>query len=125
MENIKEKFGGGKPTYQQEQAKLRSEEREKEDRKLRRKKIIKERKTRQRQQFNETLAKLPVKVKEVHLEGITGTKDILVKNILSDVLKVQNILLLTFFKYHDTMKFAPAQGKQHLNKMIFSGKYLW
>ena len=97
MENIKEKFGGGKPTYQQEQAKLRSEEREKEDKKLRRKKIIKERKTRQRQQFNETLAKLPVKVKEVHLEGITGTKDILVKNILSDVLKVQNILLLTLF----------------------------
>ena len=97
MDNIKEKFGGGKPTYQQEQAKLRSEEREKEDKKLRRKKRIKDRRAGERQKFNETLAKLPVKVKEVHLEGITGTKDILVKNILSDVLKVQNILLLSFF----------------------------
>ena len=96
MENLKEKFGGQKPTYQEEKAKLRSEEREKEDKKLRRKKYIKDRRARQRQEFNDTIAKVPAKVKEVHLDGIIGTKDILVKNILSEVLKVQNIEWSTF-----------------------------
>ena len=88
MENLKEKLGGGKPTYQQEQAKLRSEEREKEDKKLRKKKYIRDRKTRQKQEFNEKIANLPTKIKEVHLDGITVTKDVLVKNILSDLLQV-------------------------------------
>ena len=86
-----EEMGGATQSYQQEQAKLRSEEREKEDRKLRRKKYIKDKKERQRQAFNETIAKIPAKVNEVHLDGIIGTKDVLVKNILSDLLKVSYI----------------------------------
>ena len=82
------KMAGEKQSYQQEKAKLRSEEREKEDKKLRRKKYIKDKNARKRQAFNETIAKIPAKVNEVHLDGIIGTKDVLVKNILSDLLKV-------------------------------------
>ena len=39
-------------------------------------------------EFNEKIANLPTKIKEVHLDGITVTKDVLVKNILSDLLQV-------------------------------------
>ena len=88
FESFKETMGGAKQSYQQEQAQLRSEEREKEDKKLRRKKYIKDKNARKRQAFNETIAKIPAKVNEVHLDGIIGTKDVLVKNILSDLLKV-------------------------------------
>ena len=93
FESFKETMGGAKQSYQQEQAQLRSEEREKEDKKLRRKKYIKDKKQRQRQAFNETIAKIPAKVNEVHLDGIIGTKDVLVKNILSDLLKVLYICI--------------------------------
>ena len=84
MDNLKGKLGGGKPTYQQEQAKQRTEDREREDKKLRRRKLIKDRKARQKKKFGETISKLPAKIKEVHLDGLTVTKDALVQNILSD-----------------------------------------
>ena len=94
MDNLKERLFNTQPTYQQEQAKQRNEEREKEDKKLRKRKIVKDRKARQQQTFNETIAKLPVKIKEVHLDGLKATKDAVVKNILSDILKV---ILTTFY----------------------------
>ena len=94
MDNLKERLFNTQPTYQQEQAKQRNEEREKEDKKLRKRKIVKDRKARQQQKFSETIAKLPVKIKEVHLDGLKVTKDAVVKNILSDILKV---ILTTFY----------------------------
>ena len=94
MDNLKERLFNTQPTYQQEQAKQRNEEREKEDKKLRKRKIVKDRNARQQQKFNETIAKLPVKIKEVHLDGLKVTKDAVVKNILSDILKVS---LTTFY----------------------------
>ena len=119
MENLKEKLGGGKPTYQQEQAKLRSEEREKEDKKLRRKKYIKDKKAKQKQAFNEKIAKLPTKIKEIHLDGITVTKDILVKNILSELLKVNY-----FKKSHCPGLFGDYQSILRF-KMFFQFKFIF
>ena len=88
METLKEKLGGGKPTYQQEQAKQRTEEREKQQKKLVRKKFIREKKAKQKQQVEDTFSMLPTKIKEIHLDGLAITKDALVENILSDLLKV-------------------------------------
>ena len=90
MNNLKEKFcGGAKSTYQEEQAKQRTLDRERADKKLRRRKSIKDRKARQKKIFEATISRLPAKVKEVHLDGLKVTKDALVRNILSDVLKVR------------------------------------
>ena len=96
MDNLKEKLSGGKTSYQQEQAKRRTEEREREDKKLRRLKLRKDRKVREREKFEETTSRLPAKIKEVHLEGLSVTKNVLVENILTDLLKVN----MTGYSYY-------------------------
>ena len=88
MDTLKEKLGRVKPTYQQEQAKQRTEEREKQHIKLLSKKFIKDRRARQKQKAEDSFSMLPTKINEIHLDGLAVTKDALVNNILSDLLKV-------------------------------------
>ena len=86
MDNLKEKISDGNTSYQQEKAKQRAEDREKEAKKLRRRKLQKDKKARAKKNFEETISQLPARIKEVHLEGLIVTKNALVENILTGLL---------------------------------------